>query len=311
MTRLIISLMNDRQTIDSRIYEDTPACSCRPDHFADVAIDDMFSIAGNLLTKNLDVLMPVIPGIVNLSLKSVFMSANLKKAVLKPLIEKPNLDQTEFKSYRPVSHLSFLSIVIEKAVAVQLTSYFEDNHPYEPLQSAYKKFHSTENAFTKVHSGFVIAIDRGHSVILLLLDLSAAFDTVDHTILIRRLSIRCEIRIRALDWFVLYLSDPTQYVVVNDTSLNSQCLTRGVPQGSVLGPILYPLYTSQLGDIAKQHQMNSHLYGDDSQLCISFKTYHTNDADRGKTSIEACVRDIDLWMVIMIDSSLTKIKRKC
>ena len=182
-------------------------------------------------------------------------------------------------------------------MALQLTSYLEDNHLYEPLQSAYKKFHSTETAVIKVHNDIATAIDSGHSVILVLLDLFAAFDTVDHTILIRRLSTRFGIRGRALDWFVSYLSDRKQYEKVNNASSNSLCLTRGVPQGSVLGPILYSLYTSPLGDIAKQHQINYHFYADDSQLYISFKSCCTNDAYRGKTSMEACVRDIDLWMV--------------
>ena len=93
---------------------------------------DLDPIPGSLLITNLDVLMPVITGIVNLSLKSGSMPAKLKEAVLKPLLKKPNLDQTEFKNYRPVSNLSFLSKVIEKAVALQLTSYLEDNHLYEP-----------------------------------------------------------------------------------------------------------------------------------------------------------------------------------
>ena len=117
---------------DSRVYKDTPVCSCSLDHFVDVHIDDLFSIArpmakkacnldpipGSLLTSNLDVLMPVTTGIVNLSLKSGSMPAKLKEAVLKPLLKKRNLDQTEFKNYRPISNLSFLSKVIEKAVAL-------------------------------------------------------------------------------------------------------------------------------------------------------------------------------------------------
>ena len=119
-------------------------------------------------------------------------------------------------------------------MALQLTSYLEDNHLYEPLQSAYKKSHSTETALIKVHNDIVTAIDSGHSVILVLLDLSAAFDTVDHRILIRRLSTRFGIRNRELDWFVSYLSDRTQYVKVKDTTSHSVRLTQGVPQGSVL-----------------------------------------------------------------------------
>ena len=84
---------------------------------------------------------------------------------------------------------------------------------------------------------------------------------------------------------------------VNDTSLNLLCLTQDVPQGSVLGPILYSLYTSPLGELPSNIKWIAIFYADDSQQHISFKTCCTNDADWGKTSMEACVRDIDFWMV--------------
>ena len=144
-----------------------------------------------------------------------------------------------------------MSKVIEKVVAFQLTSYLENNYLYEPLQSAYKQFHSTETALIKVHNDIVTAIDNGSSVIFVLLDLSAAFDTVDHRILLKRLSARFGICNKALDWFVSYLSDRTQFVKVNGTSSHLSHLTQGVPQGSVSGPILFFLDTFPLGGIAK------------------------------------------------------------
>ena len=149
----------------------------------------------------------------------------------------------------------------------------------------------------KFITDIVTAIDSGHSVIIVLLDLPPAFDIVGHRILIRRLSTRFGIRNRALDWFVSYLSDRTQYVKVKDTLSHSLPLTQGVPQGSVLGPILHSLYTSPLGVIAKYHQMNFHLYADDTQSYISFKTSCLNDMELSKTRVEACVRDIDLSMI--------------
>jgi len=156
--------------------------------------------------------MPVITKMVSLSLATACVPNNLKEAVLKPLLKKKNFDHKDFKNYRPVSNLSFLSKLIEKVAAIQLSNYLQDNHLHETLQSAYKKFHSTETALIKVHNDIATAIDDGLSVILVLLDLSAAFDTVDHGILLTRLSVRYGIRDRALEWFVSYLSDRTQFV---------------------------------------------------------------------------------------------------
>ena len=113
-----------------------------------------------------------------------------KEAVLKPLLKKTNLDHTEFKNYRPVSNLSFLSKVIEKAVVLQLISYLEDNHLYEPLQSAARRPRLLKFIMILLLPLTVVT----QSVILVLLDLSAAFDTVDHRVLIQRLSTRFGIR---------------------------------------------------------------------------------------------------------------------
>ena len=115
------------------------------------------------------------------------MPHSLKQAILKPLLKKASLDHEILSNFRPISNLKFVAKLIGKVVANRLVSYLEQNHLDEPLQSAYKKFHSCETALVRVQNDMLCAIDKRCCVALLLLDLSAAFDTVDHNILLQRL----------------------------------------------------------------------------------------------------------------------------
>ena len=135
-----------------------------------------------------------------------------------------------------------------------------------------------------------------NAAVFLLLDLSAAFDTVDHNILPQRLHSRFLVRGKALDWFASYLADRTQSVIINNTKLKPYPLECGVPQGSILEPILYLLYTSPLADILKHHNMCYHLYADDTQMYVSFVTNDDNSLNSSITKIENCLSDINLWM---------------
>ena len=105
---------------------------------------------------------------------------------------------SNYKNFRPISNLTFVSKLIEKAVALQLNDHILRHHLDETFQSAYKAFDSTETALVRVHNDILTAIDNNNTVILLLLDLSAAFDTVDHSILLSRLSSRFGIKSLAL-----------------------------------------------------------------------------------------------------------------
>ena len=118
-------------------------------------------------------------------------------------------------------------------------------------------------ALIRFHNDIAIASDQKISVILLLLDLSAAFDTVDLCILLSRLSRWFGIGVRALEWFRLYLGDRTQFVNINGSTSERRVLKFGVPQGLFLEPLLFSLYTSPLSDIASKHELSFHFYADD------------------------------------------------
>ena len=117
---------------------------------------------------------------VNLSLQSGKFAENWKNALVRPLLKKSGLDQTVFKNFRPISNLQFVSKLTEREVAKQISDYMNTNNLFPSLQSAYRKYHSTETALLKVKNDLLINMNNGHVTLLVLLDLSAAFDTVDH-----------------------------------------------------------------------------------------------------------------------------------
>ena len=141
----------------------------------------------------------------------------------------------------------------------------------------------------KVTNDLLIASDKGLVSVLVLLDLSAAFDTIDHHILLQRLEHEIGIKGTALSWFKSYLSDRYQFVLVNDESSVRTRVCHGVPQGSVLGPILFTLYMLPLGNIIRKHSINFHCYADDTQLYLSMKPEETNQL----TKLQACLRELD------------------
>ena len=143
-------------------------------------------IPAQLTKLYMDELVPIITLITNMSPTSGVMPSNLKVAVLIPLLKKICLDLELLKNFRPVSNLTFLPKLIERVFALRLHDHMKINNMYEEFQSSYRKFHSTETALTSVHDDILRHIDEKQCVILLL-DLSAAFDTIDHNILLSRL----------------------------------------------------------------------------------------------------------------------------
>ena len=180
------------------------------------------------------------------------------------------MDPEVLKNYRPISNLSFVSKLTEKNVAERLISHLQNKNLQEPLQSAYRKQCSTETALLKVQDDILKNLDKQKGVVLLLLDLSAAFDTVDHGTLINTLKNEDGVTGECLAWIQSHLEERQQRVIINNNNRSdSMTLKCGVPQGSVLGPLLFSIYTIPLAAIMRKHGILYHLYADDTQLSVS------------------------------------------
>ena len=184
-------------------------------------------------------LVPLITTIINASLTMSVVPPDFKRAVIRPLLKKSTLDKEGLQNYRPVSNLPFASKLVEKVVARQMDDHVDGNTLRDKMQSAYRSGHSTETALLRIKNDIDAALDRKSMVILVMLDLSSAFDTIEHEVLLTRLEHTFGITDKALAWLRSYLSDRHQNVVVDSTMSTDYVLQCGVPQGSVLGPVLY------------------------------------------------------------------------
>ena len=219
---------------------------------------------------------------------------SLKKAIVRPLLKKATLDPDTLKNYRPISNLSFVSKLIERIVAKQINEHLASNKLLDKYQSAYRMFHSAETALLRVQNDILAELQNRKVVALVMLDLSAAFDTIDHSILFKRLRTRFGIQGTALKWIISYLQDRTQSVAVLNGRSTETPLKFGVPQGSVLGPLLFSLYVTPIADIASTSSLRHHMYADDNQVYVSFDPYEQTTLKLD--NIEKCVASIKAWM---------------
>ena len=245
------------------------------------------------LIKEFDTLFaPILTRLVNSSLASGVLPVAHKRAVVRPILKKPGLDPSSPASYRPVSNVTFLSKLIERVVDQQLKAYLNMYSLLPVCQSGFRKFHSTETAVVKVYNDVVMAADAGRLTILVMLDYSAAFDTVDHEILLDVLRLSLGLGDTALKWIGSYLSDRTQMIRTGDSCSDVFALSFGVPQGGILGPLLYIIYTADIIVIFEKHGFIVHLYADDSQIYLHFVL---RDIHAVLGAAECCVQEVTDW----------------
>lgn len=202
----------------------------------------------------------------------------------RPLLRQPTANH----GFRPVSNLKYI-LLKKQPSCTALAS----NDLHAPFQSAYRSCHGTESALMRVHNDIMISLDNGNSLLLAPLDLSAAFDIVNHDLLLSRLEKRLGITGTVLNWFKSYLCSPTQLVSINQSHSTKHDLLVSVPQRFVLGPLLYLLYTASISDVIASRKLNYHLDADDTQLYLVFETDYLNLAT---DHVVSCVAKISCWM---------------
>ncbi|KAK3553756.1 hypothetical protein QTP70_009190 [Hemibagrus guttatus] len=211
-------------------------------------------------------LLPFITTVINGSLTSGHVPTAFKKARVIPILKKPALDPSDISNYRPVSLLSFISNILERVVCIQLSDYLMQNNHHDPNQSGFKAAHSTETSLLTVTEKLHAARSAKLSSVLILLDLSAAFAS--------------------------YL-DGRSYQITWKGLTSAPCrLSTGVPQSSVLGPLLFSRYTHSLGKVISSHGFSYHCYADDTQLIFSFPPSDTT----ASAWASVCLADISSWM---------------
>ncbi|XP_062818981.1 probable RNA-directed DNA polymerase from transposon BS isoform X1 [Anolis carolinensis] len=194
-------------------------------------------------------------------------------------------------NYRPISNLPFLGKVLERVVASQLQEFLVETDYLDSSQSGFRPGHGTETALVALVDDLRRELDRGSASLLVLLDISAAFDTIDHGILLGRLS-GMGLGGIALQWLRSFLGDRSQMVKLGDTCSDPWPLTCGVPQGSILSPMLFNTYMKPLGEAIRGFGVRCHLYADDTQLYYSFPP---NSKEAAQT-LNRCLAAVSNWM---------------
>ncbi len=249
-----------------------------------------------LLKENIDVVLPVLTDIVNTSLTSGVFPMDLKQTIVTPILKKTTLDCNDLNNYRPVSNIGFIGKVIERAAIIQVNEHTQANNLDEPFQSAYKKKHSTETALLKVKNDITQAIDDNRAAFLIALDLSAAFDTIDHGILLHRLEHDFGIEGTVHKWFNSYKTGRQFRVSVRGKLSDKFGLNCGVPQGSVIGPSVFTMYFQHVACVIRRHGLNFHIYADDVQIYMFFNPKVPGDAACAIFRLASCVEELRLWL---------------
>ena len=232
------------------------------------------------------IIVPRLVSIINTSFISGIFPDRLKLAKVIPIFKAGS--KLDVNNYRPISLLSVFSKIIEKIMHSRLYSFFETNNVFYSSQFGFQKHKSTQHSLIEIVEKIRSCIESNKYGCGIFIDLKKAFDTVNHTILLQKLE-HYGIRDTSLEWFSTYLKNRTQFVSCNNTSSCIKSISCGVPQGSVLGPLLFLIYINDLPNVSKK--FNFYLFADDTNLF-----YQSDNLDELQKTVNKELKNIVVWL---------------
>ena len=253
------------------------------------SVDNIPSI---LLNGIQETLFDNILHIVNLSLTQGIFPENFKNSHVTPVAKNPKGDKNSMQNFRPLFNLSFGSKLLERCALEQFLNHLESNQLTFKHESAFKRKHCCETALLKIYNDILQDLGPNQYTIMLFLDFSSAFDLVNHKLLLKKLEHQFNVKGTALKWFESYLENRTFQVKIDNKLSDCMEMHHGVPQGSVLGPVLFSSYTQELHCITESHGLNIHMFADDIQI---YCTGDGEDLEKKKVDLKNCFDDIVRW----------------
>lgn len=243
------------------------------------------NISAKLLKDTKFTIAESITKLVNLSYSLKTFPDSMKKAIIRPIYKKNCIE--DMSNYRPISILSVVSKIFERSATNKLVKYLEDNHLLNGTQHAYRKGHSTQTCLMEVVEYIYKQRDQGKIVGIASLDLSKAFDSINHAHLLEKLG-KLGVSADAVHWCKSYLEDRTQKTKFKNHVSEESKVTSGVPQGSILGPILFICFTNDMASIFTNCKVLS--YADDTQLIVT-----GSNKKQVKAQIEELIKTAQTW----------------